>query len=66
MTKTLRLKQSPEYTLKIFKGSKWVRVEKNNTMLSLCMDLHSAYQVVYQDIHDSGGHCEVICKDDWR
>ena len=66
MTKTYQLKQNPEYTLKVFPHSTWVRVEKSGAMLSLAMDLHSAYQTIYQDLHDNGENSEFITIKDFK
>lgn len=64
--KPLKLKHDKSYIIKRYVHSQWVRVEYKGELLGLCFDLHGAYQLIYQDIHNRDGHCEMITKDDFE
>ena len=60
--KPLKLKQNKAYKLIRFKNSSWVRVEYKNEMIAMCMDLITAFQVVYQHY----GKCDFLTIGDFE
>ena len=55
-----------EYYLVPQDGSTWIRIEKDGNFIALCMDQESAFQTIYQDIHNSGGSCGFLTSRDFK
>ncbi len=64
--KALKLKQDSNYKITQFKDSTWTRVEHNKDMIGLCMDLITAFEVIYKHINNNGGQCDFLSIDDFK
>ena len=64
--KPLTLKQDPNYTIKRWKNSEWVKAMHNKEMLGLCADLETAYQIIYTHIKESGKPCVFLTEHEFK
>ena len=65
MAVVLRLKQNRAYTIEPTSSDNWWRVLSKDTLLAIVMDKTTAFQVIYKDIHECGGSCAFLNKDDF-
>ena len=64
--KPLKLIQDPTYQIIRYSDSTWLKAEHKQEMIGMCFDEESAYQLIYQHIHNNGGKCERLSKSDFK